>query len=102
MASCEGPSNACTLEQALASVSATKNVIKLDAGTYTPAASNFAVDANVTIDARGATLHSKVDGTLLDIRAGRTVSLLGGTLATRAPRRPIWAPIGTEGRDRRP
>lgn len=80
MAGCGDASNACTLEQALASVTAGKNVIKLDAGTYTPAAANFAVDADVTIDARGATLHSKVDGTLLDIRAGRTVSLLGGTL----------------------
>jgi hypothetical protein len=80
MAGCGDVSNACTLEQALTSVSATKNVIKLDAGTYMPATSNFAVDANVTIDARGATLHTKADGTLLDIRAGRTVSLLGGTL----------------------
>lgn len=80
MAGCGDASHACSLEQALASVTAGKTVIKLDVGTYTPATNNFAVDADVTIDLRGATLHSKVDGTLLDVRAGRTVSLLGGTL----------------------
>jgi hypothetical protein len=80
MSGCGDASNACTLEQALASVTAAKNVIKLDAGTYTPATANFAVDADVTIDARGATVHSKVDGPVLDVRAGRTVNLLGGTL----------------------
>lgn len=79
-AGCGDAATPCALEQALAGVTTSKNVVKLDPGTYTPATSNFAVDANATIDLRGATLHAKVDGTLLEIRSGRTVSLLGGTV----------------------
>ena len=72
------------LEQALLMAKATpsKTAIKLDdAATYTPATSNFVVDADVTIDMRvGAILHKKGDGPLLEIKNNRTVAILGGTI----------------------
>ena len=72
------------LEQALLMTKAmpSKTAIKIDdAATYTPGASNFIVDADVTIDMRGgAILHKIVDGPLLEIKNNRTVALLGGTI----------------------
>jgi len=71
------------LTAALGAVNPTKNVIKLDdAGPYIPnlAAPNFTVSTDVTIDARGATLHKNMDGPILTIADGKTATLFGGKL----------------------
>jgi hypothetical protein len=69
----------CTLTRALTEVTGAKNVIKLDdAGPYT--AGGFAVAADVTIDARGATIARTSLGPIVTIPIGKTVTLLGGTI----------------------
>jgi hypothetical protein len=71
------------LTTALATVDSTKNVIKLDdAGPYVANGSsvNYTVNANVTIDARSATLHRNMDGPILTIGNGKTVTIFGGKI----------------------
>src|SRR5262249_37003167 len=52
-----GGNTPCTLPAALAQVSTTRNVVKLDdAGPYTPMMDNFVIAKDVTIDARGAVI----------------------------------------------
>lgn len=76
-----GLGNACKLERALTEVNATKNVIKLDdAGPYTPGSNSFTVNNNVTIDARGATLHHNGDNPILSITGSKTATIFGGTI----------------------
>jgi len=69
---------------AIASSTQNKTVIKLDDdGPYTPEATNFFVNANVTLDLRGmhgAVLHHKVDGPLIEVASNRTVTIWGGTI----------------------
>jgi hypothetical protein len=82
---CGDTGTPCTLTVALAAASATKNVIKLDdAGPYVPdtsaSATNFVIGSDVTIDARGATLHRRVDGPLVVINDSKTVAIYGGTI----------------------
>jgi hypothetical protein len=56
-------------------------VIKLDdPAVYLPETNNFIVDANVTIDMRGATLHKRDDGPIIEIKNNRAVTILGGTI----------------------
>jgi hypothetical protein len=79
--SCGAVENACTLTEALAVVTTEKNVIKLnDAGPYT-AVGGFTVGADVTIDARGATLHRADDGPIVTIDDNVSATILGGTLS---------------------
>jgi hypothetical protein len=79
-------SKPCTLEKALMQVTATKNVIKLDSSTtpYMPDMKTFTVNADVTIDMRNAILHPNtapnMDGPILVINGGKTVTVLGGTI----------------------
>jgi hypothetical protein len=84
-ATCGGIDKPCTLSTALAAVTATRNVIKLDdAGTYTPDATvlsgNFAITTTVTIYATGATLHRKNMGAILSIADTGSLTLHDGTL----------------------
>jgi hypothetical protein len=80
MGPCGSTSTPCTLTAALAVVDATKNVIKLDPGTYAPEMNNFVVGIDVTIDARGAILHKKDNGPILMISNGKTTTIFGGTI----------------------
>ena len=81
---CGTAAKPCTLDKALAIAmsEASKSTIKLDnAGPYRAFVNNnYVVDANVTLDMRGATLDRNMDGPILEVRPGRTVTLLGGTI----------------------
>jgi hypothetical protein len=79
MAGCGDIGNECTFTEALTVVTGAKNVIKLDAGTY-DVDGGFDVAADVTIDARGATIDRTNGGAILTIPSGKTVTLLGGTI----------------------
>jgi hypothetical protein len=77
---CGDIGNGCTFTKALMVVMGAKNVIKLDdAGPYAVDA-GFTVAADVTIDARGATIDRSKDGPILTIPTGKTVTILGGTI----------------------
>lgn len=80
--SCGSSSAPCLLSVALAAVDGTRNVIKLDEqGPYAPSGPpNYIVTGNVTIDARGATIHKTVNGSILTISDGTTATILGGKL----------------------
>jgi hypothetical protein len=72
----------CTLASALTLVTGTRNVIKIDdAGPHVPVMNSFVVGIDVTIDARGATLHHNGgDDPIVRIAGGKTVTILGGTI----------------------
>jgi hypothetical protein len=77
---CGAPSSPCTLSTALAAVNATRNVIKLDdPATYTPDGGGFTVASDVTIDARGASLHRNDGGPILTLN-NRSVTVFAGAL----------------------
>jgi len=86
---CGDVGNACTLTNALMAVTLTKNVIKLDeAGPYTSDMNNIVVNTDaaieLTIDARGAVVHSNTDGAILTINSNKATNkpatILGGTI----------------------
>lgn len=76
----ESITNACSLSGAITLAGTTsKNVIKLDdAGPF--GQSGFTVSADMTIDARGATLTRGDNGPVLTVMGGKTLTLLGGTI----------------------
>jgi hypothetical protein len=77
---CGDTGNECTLTRALTEVTDARNVIKLDdAGPYA-VAGGFFVAADVTIDAREATIARTSLGPIVTIPIGKTVTLLGGTI----------------------
>ena len=78
-----GAGSACTLTAALAAVTATKNVIKLDdAGPYKADSNGFIAATNVTILAHGATLTRNDPGPILSINSAVAVTIVDGTLQT--------------------
>jgi len=80
---CGSTSIPCSFTTALATVDSTRNVIKLDdAGPYIAngSSSNYIVNANVTIDARNATLHHFLDGPIVTIGSNKTVVIFGGKI----------------------
>ncbi len=85
-ATCGTSSAPCDLTTALriASMHADRNVLKLGAGTYISAANNFPINidtvTNLTIDARGATVHGNGNGAIFTINSGKGLTLLGGTV----------------------
>jgi hypothetical protein len=81
MTTCDDTSSPCNLTKALTVVTSVKNVIKLDdAGPYTPDANSFVVSIDVTIDARGATLHHNGNNPILSINNSKTARIFGGTI----------------------
>ena len=77
--------NECSLAQAVSEVSPPRDTIRLAPGTYT--VPNAAVDGldfgtkSATLVARGATLtRAGSNGTLISVRNGQTLKLVGGTL----------------------
>ncbi len=85
-ATCGASTAPCDLTTALlvTSMHADRNVLKLGPGTYTSAANNFPINidttTNLTIDARGATIHGNGNGAIFTINSGKSMTLLGGTV----------------------
>ncbi|HEX8111280.1 MAG TPA: right-handed parallel beta-helix repeat-containing protein [Kofleriaceae bacterium] len=74
--------NACSLNSALAIVTTTKNVIKLDDPGPFESDTGFVVNTNVTLDARGAILRRTGGGSnaVVTVNDNKNLTILGGTI----------------------
>ena len=84
MDSCGDMGDPCSLTGALMIAMmpppSNKNIIKLDDGGTYASDPGFSVNADVTIDARDATLRRNMPGPILEIKSNRIVTLIGGTI----------------------
>jgi hypothetical protein len=79
-AGCGALAMPCTLERALAEVTASRHLVKLLFSELDFTTADLLVDIDVTIDARDATIRPTGVGPVIAIGAGKTVRLVGGTI----------------------
>lgn len=80
MTGCGDATNPCSLTGALMLVTPGKDVIKLDdSGPYV-SDMGVVINTNVTIDARGATLHRSGNGAIVTVKDDKSLTILGGTI----------------------